>query len=73
MEYILFRKSGWFYLPASIAGLSITLVLFLHALWVARVIDSHSHSVSDTLYNFFPFACCTFYVYEWLAKNMAGK
>lgn len=73
MEKQHFKKRGWFYLPTSIIGGLIFAVLFLHTLWVAKVIDHNSHSVSDTLYSLFPFAVCTFFVYEWLAKNSINK
>ena len=65
-----FKKWFWFYLPTSFAAIIITLILLAHTLWVAKVIDHNSHSVSDTLYNLFPFAVCTFFIYEWLAKNI---
>lgn len=73
MKQVHFKKRDWFYLPASLPGFVIALILFVHTLWVAKVIDATSHSVSDTLYSLFPFACCTFLVYEWLAKKMAKQ
>ena len=68
-----FKKYGWFYLPASLSGGVIFAILFLHTLWVAKVVDHNSHSVSDTLYSLFPFAACTFFAYEWLAKKLINK
>lgn len=36
-------------------------------------IDRHSHSVSDTLYGFFPFAAPTFLLLMWVAERTSGE
>lgn len=48
----------WFaaYYPASIEGWVITLALLSVAIYIFDFIDSASHSGSDTLMNFAPFA-----------------
>ncbi len=37
------------------------------------VIDSHSHSVSDTLYNVFPYWVPTFLLWAWIVEHTARR
>jgi len=48
------QGKGIVWYPASWQGLVIILVYFATLLYAFIQIDSHSHSVSDTLINFFP-------------------
>ncbi len=73
MEIKWFKKIGWFYLPCSIIGAVIFVIFTGNALLFLKVIDHHSHSVSDTLINFFPYAAAFFVFYEWIAKNTSSK
>jgi len=68
-----FKRTGWFYWPASWLGYVIAIALFVHTLWVAKLVNHHIHSLRDAFYVWFPFACCTFLAYEWLAKKLQGN
>lgn len=45
----------------------IVLVAFLTHIFI--YVDGNSHSVSDTFYEFFPYAVPTFLIYLWIAKE----
>jgi hypothetical protein len=47
-----FTRKGIFYLPVSAIGWVILVIAFSYAIYTFADIDSHSHSVSDTLINF---------------------
>lgn len=66
-----FKKFGWIYLPVHVLGILITAALAFHMLLIAKAVDHHSHSVTDTLYGLFPYVVCTFFCYEWIAKKMS--
>ncbi|MEP7322805.1 MAG: hypothetical protein ABI761_12840 [Saprospiraceae bacterium] len=51
MDFHWFRRKGWFYLPVSWIGWATLLSAFVYVVYKFRVIDSDSHSVSDTLIN----------------------
>lgn len=48
-----FKRTGIFFIPQNIAGWIILLAGFVFTVHRFLVIDSHSHSASDTLMNFF--------------------
>lgn len=64
-----FVKMGWVYVPISIIGWLITAFTFLICGWVFYVIDRHSHSASDTLWNFLPYVVSFFTIRNWIASN----
>ncbi len=66
-----FKKIGWIHTPVSFAGWLITVFTFLICAWVLYVIDRHSHSVSDTLWNFLPYLVSFFTIRYWIASNTA--
>jgi Na+/glutamate symporter len=68
-----FKRIGWFYLPASVAGGIICLLALLFCLTVFTAVDRHSHSASDTLYGIFPFFVCTFLMLDWIGSRTCGK
>ncbi|MEO8398563.1 MAG: hypothetical protein ABI550_01980 [Ignavibacteriaceae bacterium] len=47
-----FKKIGIFYIPTSVIGGMILFVAIAYSVYLFIEIDSHSHSVSDTLINF---------------------
>jgi membrane protein DedA with SNARE-associated domain len=47
-----FRLKGMIFLPASLAGWLVSIAALAYAVYAFIDIDSHSHSVSDTLVNF---------------------
>jgi hypothetical protein len=67
-----FKRFGWFYVPVSVSGAVMSLLAVLFCLTVFRAVDSHSHSVSDTLYGVFPFFVCTFLLLDWIAGRTSS-
>lgn len=67
-----FRKRGWIYMPISIMGWLLTLVLALLITWMVKVADRHSHSGSDTLMNTFPWAWIGTVTLGWIASKTSG-
>lgn len=59
--------------PAGFVGWAVTIAAFLFTVQVFLAIDLHSHSVSDTLYGFYPFAGVTFLLWDWIARRLAGS
>lgn len=73
METNWFKKTGIVYLPVSIVGVIMYLMTIAFCTTVFLAIDSHSHSVSDTLYGIFPFVVSAFTVLYWIAANTSVK
>ena len=67
MKTTWFKRCGWFYLPASLPGIVITLAALAFCVQVFLAVDRKSHSVSDTLYGVFPFFASAFLLFDWLA------
>ena len=68
-----FKKYGWFHLPVSWQGATLTLGALAFCAQVFVAIDRHSHSASDTLYGVFPYFACAFLLLNWVAANTAGS
>jgi hypothetical protein len=64
-----FNRKGWFYFPSSIPGTLITVAAMGFCVNVFLAVDRHSHSVSDTFYGIFPYFCCVFLLFTWVASN----
>ncbi len=47
-----FKQKGILFVPATFIGWIILIVAFSYSVYVFRIIDSRSHSASDTLMNF---------------------
>jgi 4-amino-4-deoxy-L-arabinose transferase-like glycosyltransferase len=69
MKSAWFSRTGWFYVPASVAGAIVWLLALVFCATVFVAVDRHSHSVSDTLYGVFPFFACTFLLVDWVASR----
>ena len=50
---------------------AIPAVAFVFLCFVA--IDRHSHSISDTLTNLYPYAGVTFLLWDWLARRVGER
>ena len=68
-----FKPLGIVFLPVSLFGWLLTGLAVAFCIQVFVVIDSHSHSVSDTLYGVFPFWAPTFLGLGWLADRTGGR
>lgn len=67
-----FKQWLWFYVPASVPGVVISLALAGFCVEAFLAIDRHSHSVSDTLYNLFPFFTCAFLLFDWIGARTSN-
>ena len=69
METIWFKRLGWLYVPIHFIGVLITLIAIMACVWFFIAIDRNSHSVSDTLINFFVYLSCTAFWWKWIADK----
>ena len=67
-----FKQWFWFYVPASVPGAAIALVLVAFCVNVFLAVDRHSHSVSDTLYGVFPCFTCAFLLFDWIGARTSN-
>jgi hypothetical protein len=67
MKTVWFKRIGWVHVPVSVMGALVTLALLGLCAQAFVAVDRHSHSVSDTLYNVFPFFTCAFLLWDWVA------
>ena len=68
-----FKRLGWFYVPVSLPGIIISLAALAFCVQVFLAVDHKSHSVSDTLYNIFPFFAGTFLLFDWIAGRTGNR
>lgn len=68
-----FRQMGWFYVPVSWQGWTVSGFTLVFCIQVFMAVDRHSHSVSDTLYGIFPFFVCCFLLVEWVARRTSSS
>ena len=68
-----FKRAGWFYRPATPAGVIITLLPLALCVNVFMAVDRRSHSATDTLYGVYPFFVTTFLLWSWVADRTAGE
>ena len=68
-----FRSVGLLYVPVSVIGWLLTLLVL--AFWANTfiAIDRHSHSVSDTLYGIFPFWAPSFLIWAFIAMRTSRE
>jgi hypothetical protein len=69
MNLQLFRSFGWIYRPVSLIGWLATLLALAFCAHIFWVVDSRSHSVSDTLYGVFPYVVPCLILWNWFASN----
>ena len=69
MKTIWFKKIGWFFFPISVIGGIIVLLLGILLATVVIAANRNSHSVSDMMYDIFPYAVCCFYLVNWVGSN----
>jgi hypothetical protein len=68
-----FRRFGWIYRPVHLFGWIVTLAALAFVVQVFVAIDRQSHSVTDTLYRFYPYAAPTFLGLLWLASRTSAE
>jgi hypothetical protein len=64
-----FAPWGWIYRPVSWQGLALLVLAVIFCAQVFLAVDSHSHSVSDTLYGVFPHIVPTLMILNWIASK----
>ena len=69
----LFKKVGWVYVPTSLIGTAISLVLLLMFAHDLKFVDHKAHSVSDLYYNFTPYGFMYVATYLWIGKNASQQ
>ena len=69
MKPIWFKAWGWFYRPTHPLGFLVTLAALAFCVQTFRALDRGSHSATDTLYRFYPFAAPTFLGLMWIAAR----
>jgi len=67
-----FRPWGWIYIPSAWQGAVLTLLGIAFSVHIFVVVDSHSHSVSDTLYGIFPYLVPAWILVYWVASKTAS-
>lgn len=68
-----YRRWGIIYIPISWYGWTVTLLSLLFCIYIFLSVDQQSHSVSDTLYEVFPYIVPTFLLWFWLASKTSQK
>jgi hypothetical protein len=68
-----FKRTGWFYRPATLAGVFATLLPLAFCVNVFLAVDRHSHSATDTLYGVYPFFTSSFLLWSWVADRTSEK
>ena len=68
-----FKPMGLLFLPVSLAGWLISFSAIAFCAQVLWVIDSRSHSVSDTLYGVFPYWVPALLVLAWIADRTGAR
>jgi putative effector of murein hydrolase LrgA (UPF0299 family) len=69
----LFKKTGWIYLPDSIAGWVILLLFVALSIITLIAIDNHYNSLTNSLIRFFPYFISYSVIYFWIAGNNCGN
>ena len=68
-----FRAAGILFIPVSAVGwflCALAIAFCAHVFWS---VDTHSHSVSDTLYGVFPFWVPTLLALAWIADRTGAR
>jgi hypothetical protein len=67
-----FKPFGLGFVPVNFAGWLVSVLALAFCLHIFLFVDSHSHSVSDTLYGIFPYWVPTFLLWSWVASRTCG-
>jgi hypothetical protein len=64
-----FEPLGWIHIPASWKGWLLSLLLLAFGSSTFMLISTHTDSLSDTFYVFFPYGAALFLLWEWVASK----
>lgn len=73
MKNLWFKKWGWIYRPTNGIGWLLTGICFALIVWVFILVDSGSHSASDTLIGVFPWAWIGLATLGWIASKTSKE
>jgi len=68
-----FRKSGWIYIPVSVAGWIVAAGYVAISILTLVSINNHYNSLLNSLIRFFPYFISFSVVYFWIASNSSVK
>jgi hypothetical protein len=68
-----FRKTGWIYIPVSLAGWIVAILYATVSIFTLIMIDSNYNSLRNSLIRFFPYFISLTVVYFWIASNTTGQ
>ena len=68
-----FRPAGILFVPVSVIGWVLTLLVVAFCAQVFWFVDGRSHSVSDILYGIFPFWAPALLALAWIADRTGGR
>ena len=69
MKTTWFKQMGWLYIPISLQGVLVTLLLLAVFIHDFLFVNSRSHSVSDLYYNFNPYGFIYIASWMWIASK----
>ena len=70
---IWFRPLGLLFVPVSIAGWLITLLVLAFCAHIFLFVDARAHSVTDTFYGIFPYWGSALLALAWIADRTGGR
>jgi hypothetical protein len=73
VQTLWFKRWGWLYRPVHPLGFVVSLAALAFVVQVFLAIDARSHSVSDTLYQFYAYATPTFLGLMWIASRTSDE
>lgn len=68
-----FRRAGILFVPVSAVGWFVSALAIAFCAQIFWFVDTHSHSVSDTVYGVFPFWVPTLLALAWIADRTGGR
>ena len=68
-----FKKKGWIYIPASVAGWIIAAFYLAVSVFTLVEIDKTYNSLKNSLIRFFPYFISLSVIYHWIASNLSDK
>ena len=73
VQTLWFKRWGWFYRPVSPCGFVAALAALAFVVQVFLALDARSHSVTDTLYQFYAYAAPTFLGLMWIGSRTSDE
>jgi len=68
-----FKKTGWIYVPVSLAGWIVTILYVAVSVFTLVVVDKTYNNLTNSLIRFFPYFISLSVLYFWVASNNTSK